>query len=374
MTLTKSRLATALLTVIASAASNAEVVIISDSQAAANKPNLTEVVVTSETTPNEELHRIDVEELPLVFVVDNIANDAWNISYANGSENTPITWKGQHKSWVSLVKFIAIDHDIEAEIDFDEKRIAISNPNADGEEIERIKKEYVTNTDSQDVADGVMTCMAIGCERHAIDIEKLAIDNSWFAEKADSEDSDDVTGIDARVTKLVDGAADLEQNKDDKKTASINMESLAEKEREADRLREQAHRQREAQMREDFADAIVLHGRGSYEEWMNGGGKIPMGKADPDTKYTYLLKKGSMFANVERWAEANGFVVDNIIKDKYKKDFSIKSDVYIYGNYYEVTTNLLKRYRGAKFPVNHKFYKQGKTLRIFSEKYNITNY
>ena len=372
MTLTKNRLACALLTVLTATSASAEVVIISDSQPAANKPNFDELVVDSE--PSGKIHSIDVDELPLVFVIDNIADSNWSISYSDGIENTPITWKGEHTSWLSLVKFIAIDHDIKADIDLESKRITISAPSVSQVDSEKDTNKPVTNTDSQDVADGVMTCMAIGCERQAIDIEKLAIDNSWFTPMPTNEARADSVSVDPRVEKLIDGEADLENYQDAESIANIDIDELEQKERLNDLTRETEQRAREAKMRSDFTKATVLHGRGTYEEWMNGGGLIPHGTVDPEKKYTYLLKKGSMFDNVENWARQNGYHVDNVIKDKLRRDFQIRSDVYIYGSFYEVTTNLLKRYRKADFPVNHTFFTKGKTLRIFSDKYNITKY
>lgn len=383
MILTKTRLATVLFTVLTTSASLAEVVIISDSQPAANKPQLEQHVIPS--GPKELNHIIDVNDLPFSYAIDSIKDSDWSVSYKDGADKVPVTWKGEHKSWVSLVKFISIDHDLSADIDHAAKRISIARsgniaapeqslkaPHRNAQtKPQQVEKQVAV--DVQNTADDVITCMGIGCTRPTISIEKLAIDNSWFSH-SEAEEKVAVVQKKHDIKKLVHGEAELSEEPSVDLDKTLDTAKFDSEEAAQDLARELKHKEREAKARSDFARSIIFHGKGTYEEFLNGGGRIEIGTADPETKYTFLLTKGSLFENVQKWAELNGYHVKNDIRDNLRKDYQIHSNVYLYGSFYDVTTNLLERYRNADYPVNHKFYKKGKMLHIFSDKYNITKY
>lgn len=383
MILTKTRLATALFTILAASASLAEVVIISDNQPAANKPQLEQHVIPS--GPKELNHIIDVNDLPFSYAIDSIKDSDWSVSYKDGADKVPVTWKGEHKSWVSLVKFISIDHDLSADIDHAAKRISITksgNISAPEQSLKALTKnkykkpqqvEQQVAIDVKNTADDVITCMGIGCTRPTISIEKLAIDNSWFSHETPEETVAPVAKK-HDIKKLVHGVEDLADEPTTELDSTLDTAKFDSEEAAQDLAREMKHKERELEARKDFARSIIFHGKGTYEEFLNGGGRVEIGAANPETKYTYLLTKGSLFENVQRWAELNGYHVKNDIKDLLRKDYQIHSNVYLYGSFYDVTTNLLERYRNADYPVNHKFYKKGKMLHIFSDKYNITKY
>jgi hypothetical protein len=149
-----------------------------------------------------------------------------------------------------------------------------------------------------------------------------------------------------------------------------NITAIVDSEDAFDQALEMKHQNMEVEYRSDYNKSYVLHENGAFEEFINGGGRINVGEAAVDRSYTYVYKKGTLFGAIDEWADLNGYVVKNDIIDVNNKDYPNISTVYLKGNFFEVTSALLNKYKNAEYPVNHRFYKKGKVLHIFTGKYN----
>ncbi len=174
MALKKHQIAATLLASLAiNSPAIADIVIISQ-----HEPSINNDVIDEKVEPrhvSDSLNTVDFTDLPLSFVVNTIKSDDWEVEYLNGTENAVVTWKGTNKNWQDIVKFVTIDHEMHADINHPMKRIIISRTS------NIIEPKPRTNKAVEETADQMMTCMAIGCEKPTISIEKLAIDNSWFS-------------------------------------------------------------------------------------------------------------------------------------------------------------------------------------------------
>lgn len=367
MAFKKNKLAATLLgAMVLSSPAYADIVIISQ-----HEPSINNDVIEEKVEPRHEaesMNTVDFIDLPLSFVVNTLKTEDWDVSYQNGTENAVVSWKGTNKNWQDIIKFITIDNDMHADINHPAKRIVISRS------LSPTQPKPRSNKAVEETADEMMSCMSIGCEKPTISIEKLAIDNSWFSSEAikvanlgdtdtmsQKEDSDKTTPI-------------FEGIKQDAEKEIAEVSDLELKEKAFDIALERKHAEREEMFREQFKNAVIFHGKGTFEEFVNGGGAIGLKEADPNTPYTYVFKKGTLFDTIDTWSAYNNFTVKNDIKTNLGKNYRNIADIYIYGTYLDVTRNLLDRYKHADYPVNHQFYTQGNVLHIFGDKYDATTF
>lgn len=306
----------------------------------------------AETQTFKELKNInaDFENIPLSIVADSIVPDGWSVTYSGDEGDLEVSWSGNDAPWYDIFKFILEDNNLQSEIDFHAHRI----------DVKGIKKVNTTTISSADdftqkqmsndakaKVDSVIDCNDDKCENKVINIEKLVLDTSWI----------DAVPVQDEVVKP-----------EEKDIATKTIEQVAQNEDEFEQELLKKQQLKEQAMKTDYKKSFILHGDGSFESFVNNGGYIRENNADPEKSYTYIYKKGSLFTTINAWAAANGYTVKNEILEA-KKDYPNIADAYLQGNFYDVTTTLLDKYKNAKVPVNHRYFEKSKTLYIFSNKY-----
>ncbi|WP_210498576.1 hypothetical protein [Vibrio crassostreae] len=308
---------------------------------------------------SQEVIKAEFESIPFGIVVDTIKPPEWTVNYLNESENNIVSWSGESPNWIDVVKFISVNNDIIADINYAEKSILLSK--------ESVAQKIPTPVSKPQpkAADSVIECKDVECSKQVINIEKLALDTSW------------VDAAPKNVVKIVEGMPDMtsprgvkEVEEAKKVVKNTDLSAIERDEESFDKKLEAEHKRKEARLRREYGATYLLHGNGTFEDFVNGGGALSKGEANPDESYTYVYKQGTLFSSIEKWAELNGYTIKNDVKDKFGKDYGNISTVYLKGDFYAVTTRLLDKYRNAEYPINHKFYKKGKVLHIFSGKYN----
>lgn len=303
----------------------------------------------TENQPFKELKNInaDFEKIPLSIVADTIVPDGWSVSYSSDEGDMEVSWSGDDAPWYDIFKFISEDNNLKSEIDFHTHRIVVKKANWNsGAKVEPSSFSEITS-DAKAKVDSVLDCNDKECESKIVNIEKLVLDTSWVDAVTEHEE------ITAPVTK---------------EETTLSIEDVAKNENAFEEKLLKEQQEKEKMYKNDYKKSFILHEDGSFESFVNNGGYIGQNRADPEKSYTYIYKKGSLFTTINAWAEANGFTVKNEILDS-KKDYQNISDAYLQGNFYDVTTTLLDKYKNAKIPVNHRYFEKSKTLYIFSNKY-----
>ncbi len=221
----------------------------------------------------------------------------------------------------------------------------------DNIEVSKVKIDsniVVTETD-QDIADSLIACKGHDCSMQKVDIEKLVLDTDW-------EDKIQNTNVSEPITDIDYDAKDIEVE-----IARLEME------REQEILKNA--KERDAKLRMDYDKATILHGDGSFEDFVNNGGILD--SLDLDSEYVFVFKVGKLFDTINDWSGIAGFHVVNDIKNKHHIDYPIGQEIRIKGKYKDVVTLLLNKYKNAKIPVNHMYYSGGgaNTLHIFESKF-----
>ncbi|PSV01186.1 hypothetical protein [Photobacterium kishitanii] len=201
------------------------------------------------------------------------------------------------------------------------------------------------------------------CENQKVNIEKMIMDTDWL-ENAKKGSGD----------KLGKGS---KNNGDEKQKSSKTIGkgenekvSLTDDQIEKRLIAENEVKQRG--LRSDYSKSYILPKNGSFESFVNNGGKIH--NANPTDRYVYVYKKGKLFDTINKWSELNGFTVKNDVYDKEHIDYPNIADVKLEGNYKEVVTAVLNKYRNADTPLLHVFLESGGShvLHIFDSKYQAS--
>ncbi|CAH7378218.1 conserved hypothetical protein [Vibrio chagasii] len=286
------------------------------------------------------------KEMPLLVVLSNVVPNDYELDLMGNLGSLEVTWSGSDK-WDSILRELSSEHNLLVHVSTDPNKISIAKI---GDNVESVTDLSGLPDNSRPV--NVVDCDSSECVSGKVDIEKLVLDTSWTAvevEKStpfifeEAEESDHLSHEELELSRL---------------------------EKEAAAQSEQSEQLRLSRI--DYEDSYVKHGKGSFEEFVNGGGlqSLQDGTLNPDEAYTYVYKQGTLFTSIEKWAEANGYTIKNDILSNHKRDYPNYTDVNLHGDFYSVTTALLNKYLGAEVPINHRFYTKGKVLHIFVGKYN----
>lgn len=298
-----------------------------------------------------------VTNFPLGLAVDTITPKGWTSNVGRDVELKEISWTGDAQ-WDDILDYLSETYNLSVNVDWDSKSILVDSDGAElteGElgEVEhgRLNNLIVCSEDGKkfevssliDPAKGGlnhrMGLKSIGnCGEGKIDIEKLVMDTDWNLQES----------VDKENKRLAD--AEKEDKELDKRIEE-----------------EQANLDRKNQVL--YNKSYIVHGDGSYEDFLNGGGFIDVNQANPKSEYTYVYKKGRLFDTIDKWAEANGYTVKNDISDYMEQDFINHSDVSVKGDMYGVLDKVLGKYSKSDVPVNHAVYENGKIIHIFAGKY-----
>lgn len=332
-------------------------------------------------------------DLPLGVVLPSIIPSDWTADISDELSEFPVTWE-KTGNWDDVIVEISKRHNLV--VMFDWNRNALEMRINDAEMLKLDTAEFkvadtknelsamttgdkttheptfvttpVVADEDMTVTDSVTFCSESSdgeCSSQKVDIEKLVLDTDWLdhdvPEASDAEvdanaTSNDEVGIDPMVA--------LNPEVDGEKLDQIQR---MENEQELSDLQKAMERDRE--LRSAYKASYILHGDGSYEDFVNNGGFVE--HADPDTEYVYVFKRGKLFDTINKWSELNGYYVENDIFTGKKIDYPNSQDIKIKGKYRDVVTLLLNKYRHAEAPVNHKYYVGGgsHTLHIFESKY-----
>ena len=334
-------------------------------------------------------------DLPLGVVLPSIIPSDWTADISDELSEFPVTWE-KTGNWDDVIVEISKRHDLVVMFDWnrnalemrindaemlnlDTAEFKVTETKNDPTEVSSTEKvvhepTFVTTPvvadEDMTVTDSVTFCSESNdgeCSSQKVDIEKLVLDTDWIEhdsqEVSTSEvmDNADTTSSDEAVN---DPMMALDPEEDGEKLDQI---ARMETEQELSDLQKAMERDRE--LRAAYRSSYILHGDGSYEDFVNNGGLIE--NADPDTEYVYVFKRGKLFDTINKWSELNGYYVENDIFTGKKIDYPNSQDIKIKGKYRDVVTLLLNKYRHAEAPVNHKYYVGGgsHTLHIFESKY-----
>lgn len=282
-------------------------------------------------------------DMPLIVVLSHIVPNNFALDVDSDIEGEIVSWEGS-KRWDGVLRDLSEAYGLLVHVTKDPNKVTIVGT---GSTTEITPTLVAPTTDVQ----SVVKCDTSNCDSGVVDIEKLVLDTSWAT-------------VDVDAQKLV--FKSPEENSDELTAEDIEAQELAEEESKIAQKGEKLD-----VMRQHYEDAYVRHGRGTFEEFVNGGaGESLKGNLNPKAPYTYVYKQGTLFTSIDEWAKANGYTVKNDILTEYKKDYPNYTDVHLYGDFFSVTSALLNKYGNAEVPINHKYYTQGKVLHIFVGKYN----
>ncbi|ELP6119051.1 TPA: hypothetical protein I7730_20410 [Vibrio vulnificus] len=293
-----------------------------------------------------------VADLPLSLIMDNLIPNGWSVQYGEGVAMKSVSIGGDG-NWDEVLQSIVDENGLMGSVDWNSNSIFLQNndvsetPEIANVGIEDFKVESNLSNESAKVA--VMEQSDIGeaqkiadslVGNEKVDIEKLVFEVDWLEPK-DTVDLQKPISLEPKV-------ADKEIDK------AIQLKA--------------EHRNRTLQS--EYKRAYILPGEGSFEEFANAGGSIGSGEANNDEEYIYVYRQGKLFKTIDEWAKANGFIVKNEIADK-NIDYTNIANYKIKGQFKEVTTMLLDKYKNARVPVNHTFMIHGdtKVLHIFESKF-----
>lgn len=320
-------------------------------------------------------------DLPLGLALPSIIPSGWVIDITDKLSEFPVSWE-KTGNWDDVIVEISKRHDLVVAFDWDrhilkikindaemlefidnpvEAKQIISNSGQTSPCESKIDQSNSLSGDVQTVTDSLVNCgeaNSLGCSSPKVDIEKLVLDTEWLADEGNDE-------IDSNSSLV--GEELLPEEALNEHEVNPSEISALEEQEQLDSLEDAI--KRDKKMKADYRSSVILHGDGSYEDFVNGGGKVE--HADPDTQYVYVFKRGKLFDTVNKWAELNGFYVENEIFDQKRVDYPNSQDIKIKGTFKDVTTLLLNKYRKAEVPVNHKYFVGGgsSTLHIFESKY-----
>ncbi|UKA04701.1 toxin co-regulated pilus biosynthesis Q family protein [Photobacterium damselae] len=350
------------------------------------------------------------KDIPLSLAMSSLKPEHWKIIYNNDvKSDQPVSWS-RSGNWNDVLGDIAKNNNLVAAIDWNahqirlmemiptggEAKVAASNsikiaddsPFAhtqeqttitkhkelaeiktvttlvDGRAGSGTKNEKSSNNGKQHVSKNMASAIKLvdgliydqdsdGCTTKKVNIEKMVMDTSWLGEDK-AKEKRDVSAKRHQQVGVESSGNHLDPEKMDHKR---EMDDLAK------------DKARIAKLKDEFTQAYILSGDGSFQDFINGGGIIT--KANENTKYVYVYKKGTLFNTINRWSNKNGFIVKNDVFDKHHVDYENIDDVKLKGTYKEVVTTVLSKYRNAKIPVMFTFYEAGgsKVLHIFESKY-----
>ncbi|MCY9866133.1 hypothetical protein OTK49_26710 [Vibrio coralliirubri] len=328
-------------------------------------------------------------DLPLGVVLPSIIPSDWTVDISDELSEFPVTWE-KTGNWDDVIVEISKRHNLVVMFDWNRNALEMKVNDAemlklDSSKLTIAKTESINNgsdtaiaqipqdplfittpvvaDEDMSVADSVTFCSESSqgeCSSQKVDIEKLVLDTDWL------DDGEAIEHIDAELDAayLVDSEIDSDSIED-----SAKLDEIARLETEQELSDLETAMERDHQLRAAYNSSYILHGDGSYEDFVNSGGQID--DADPDTEYVYVFKRGKLFDTITKWSELNGYYVENDIFAAKKIDYPNSQDIKIKGKYRDVVTLLLNKYRNAEAPVNHKYYIGGGsyTLHIFESKY-----
>jgi hypothetical protein len=320
-------------------------------------------------------------DLPLGLALPSIIPSDWVIDVSDELSNFPVSWE-KTGNWDDVVVEISKRHNLVVLFDWNRHVLKMKANDAEmldiHEDIDFVKpmatEQYnkpepklapVVRLDAevQSITDGLVKCSdnsSDDCSSPKVDIEKLALDTNWISETGatTSEEALPIEKVEIKSSKIA-NSVNVGTNPE-----QVSMHELHQEERLLDEAMV-----RDKQLKSDFRKSIVLHGDGSFEDFVNGGGLVT--QADPDTEYVYVFKRGKLFETINKWAELNDFHVENDIFATKKVDYPNAQDIKIKGKFKDVVTLLLNKYRKADVPVNHRYFIGGgsSTLHIFESKY-----
>ena len=320
-------------------------------------------------------------DLPLGLALPSIIPSDWVIDVSDELSSFPVSWE-KTGNWDDVIVEISKRHDLVVVFDWNRHVLKMKANDAEMLDISgdvdfaepaetepcnkpepKLAPVVELDTEVQSITDGLVKCSDNpndDCSSPKVDIEKLALDTNWIAETeaTPSEEPLPVEKVEIDSSKITNGG-NIGTNPDE-----VSQHELEQEEQLLDEAMA-----RDKQLKADFRKSIILHGDGSFEDFVNGGGLVT--HADPDTEYVYVFKRGKLFETINKWAELNGFHVENEIFAAKKVDYPNAQDIKIKGRFKDVVTLLLNKYRKADVPVNHRYFIGGgsSTLHIFESKY-----
>ncbi|MBU2896064.1 hypothetical protein [Vibrio hepatarius] len=337
-------------------------------------------------------HPVDsfASDLPIGLALPSIVPSDWEVDISDKLSEYSVSWD-KTGNWDDVIVEVSKGHNLVVvfdwnrniiqmksndaemlELDFDDLSITKAQESGKAEKNSEGKYEFATkpivHEEDKSVTDSLVVCTSQadgGCSDRKVDIEKLVLDTDWL------------DSVEGSLNKVVEQSSKNESlvqaiDNDNSPTVEANSskpEDVANIEKERELADLKLAMERDKKLRAEYKSSYVLHGEGSYEDFVNGGGSIE--EADPDKEYVYVFKRGKLFDSINKWAELNGFYVENEIFDKQRVDYPNNQEIRIKGKFKDVTTLLLNKYKKAEVPVNHKYYAGGgaNTLHIFESKF-----
>ncbi|ELP5898550.1 hypothetical protein QTV49_000424 [Vibrio vulnificus] len=337
-------------------------------------------------------HPVDsfASDLPIGLALPSIVPNDWEVDISDELSGYSVSWD-KTGNWDDVIVEISKRHNLVVvfnwnrniiqmksndaemlELDYDD--LPLSKEQKSNTEVKNVEGKYefatkpIVHEQDKSVTDSLVVCTSHadgGCSDRKVDIEKLVLDTDWLILGEGSlNKSVQQSSVDELFAQTIDRANNLSVE-----TSSSKPEDVANIEKERELADLTLAIERDKKLRSEYKSSYVLHGDGSYEDFVNGGGSIS--EVDPDKEYVYVFKRGKLFDSINKWAELNGFYVENEIFDNQRVDYPNNQEIRIKGKFKDVTTLLLNKYKKAEVPVNHKYYTGGgaNTLHIFESKF-----
>lgn len=338
-------------------------------------------------------HPVDsfASDLPIGLALPSIVPSDWEVEISDELSEYSVSWD-KTGNWDDVIVEISKRHNLVVVFDWNRSIIQMKSNDAEmldlnfndleldstqvsgnAEKSDEGKYEFATkpivHEEDMSVTDSLVVCAeqtTSNCSNRKVDIEKLVLDTEWL----DLETGTDVVDNE----KVAIDKNNFQGSKPDDrlfndKIISSKPEDVASIEKERELADLKLAMERDKKLRAEYKSSYILHGDGSYEDFVNGGGYVEV--ADPNKEYVYVFKRGKLFDSVNKWSELNGFYVENEIFDNQRVDYPNNQEIRIKGKYKDVTTLLLNKYKRAEVPINHKYYAGGgaNTLHIFESKF-----
>lgn len=331
-------------------------------------------------------------DLPLGLALPSIVPRDWVIDISDKLSGFPVSWE-KVGNWDDVIVEISKRHNLVVVFDWnrhilqmktnDAEMLDLFHTKSDTKVVRSVDQPYnpmvpdknknapdsanqpikpsVSFDGVQSVTNSLVKCSDSpndDCTSPKVDIEKLVLDTDWLDNETHHLTDEPVLNTSTTIKNAPNAFSNhvtpdevpIQEELEDLKTLKLAIE-------------------KDKKMKADYRSAHVLHGDGSYEDFVNGGGAIL--NADPEVSYVYVFKRGKLFSTINKWAELNGFHVENDIFTDKKVDYPNAQDIKIKGTFKDVVTLLLNKYRKAEVPVNHRYYIGGgsSTLHIFESKF-----
>ncbi|MCM0149239.1 hypothetical protein [Photobacterium galatheae] len=342
-------------------------------------------------------HPVDsfASDLPIGLALPSIVPSDWVIDISDELSEFSVSWD-KTGNWDDVIVEISKRHNLVVVFDWNRNviqmklndaemldlnldqldvaespsaEVPVARKNAEGKY--EFSMKPVVHEEDKSVTDSLVVCAEAtmdGCTTQKIDIEKLALDTQWLESESKAfEGNEEIDKT--KVDKVASPTGKEVESASSDLSGTNQPEDIAQIEKEREMADLKLAIERDKKLRAEYQSSYILHGDGSYEDFVNGGGFVE--EADPDTEYVYVFKRGKLFDTIKKWAEFNDFYVENEIFENKRIDYPNSQEIRIKGKFKDVTTLLLNKYRKAEVPVNHKYYTGGgaNTLYIFESKY-----